>query len=365
MTTPSTPTTKIAFLGLRLKLLLTFSALFTLVFAATYYWFFQYSTSNALKKIQDDQIATITGAAEQIDAEALLGLYHDGQPNADGFSDDPRYAENMAVLERIHQIEPRAYSGTYVLDANGSLVFLTDLWANYDVDRAATFLYVCEPVACAEGDADTAKAIEQATTAIREGKVELKEGIVEDQWGRWSSAWAPIRDSSGNVVAGMFLDFEAAYVDEVQRQVETQIAIAAVISYLIVFVMVYIVSSQLTRPVVELTKAAERIGEGDYNQDLTHLTQVGTRDEISTMADVFQIMVGKVYQREQTLIRQVQELKIEIDETKRKTQVSEIVDSEFFQELQEKSRAMRRRRASGEYNNDPAPEPSPEPKTSE
>ena len=54
-------------------------------------------------------------------------------------------------------------------------------------------------------------------------------------------------------------------------------------------------------------------------------------------------MVGKVYQREQTLRRQVEELKIEIDEVKRKKQVSEIVESDFFQDLQAKARRMRSR----------------------
>lgn len=347
--TTTTPTSgpRNRYVSLRLKLLFAFTALFTVVFAATYYWFFQYSTNNALQKIKDDQLATIQGAAEQIDAEELLALYNDGQPNADGFSDDPRYEANLAVLERVHAIEPRSYSGTYVVDGN-NLVFITDLWAHYDVDRAATFKYVCEPVECAGGDPDTARAIQLATDAVRLGQVEIKDGIVTDQWGSWSSAWAPIRDKNGNVVAGLFLDFEAAYVYDVQRQVATQIAIAAIISYIIVFVMVFFVSSQLTRPVVALTQAAERIGEGDYKQDLSSLANVRLRDEISTMAEVFQIMVGKVYQREQTLIKQVEELKIEIDENKRKKQVSDIVDSEFFQELQEKSRAMRRRRASEE-----------------
>lgn len=348
--TTTTPASgrKNRFVSLRLKLLFNFTALFTVVFAATYYWFFQYSTTNALQKIKDDQLATIQGAAAQIDADQLLALYNEGQPNASGFSDDPRYEANLAVLERVHAIEPRAYSGTYIVDNDGNLVFITDLWAHYDVDRAAGFKFVCEPVECAGGDPDTAKAIELAQTAVRTGQVEIKDGIVTDQWGSWSSAWAPIRDKNGNVVAGLFLDFEAAYVYEVQQQVETQIAIAAIISYLIVFLMVFISSSQLTRPVIALTKAAERIGEGDYKQDLSSLTNVRLRDEISTMAEVFQIMVGKVYQREQTLIRQVEELKIEIDETKRKKQVNDIVDSEFFQELQEKSRAMRRRRASEE-----------------
>jgi hypothetical protein len=340
------------YLSLRAKLLLAFSVLFTVVGVATYYWFLQYSTQTALRKIKEDQLLTIQGAAGQIDAEELLALYREGQPNTDGFSDDPRYQANLDTLERIHRIEPRAWLGTYVLEGD-NLVFVTDLWARYNTEKAATFKTVCEPVSCADGDPTTATAISLAQDAVRQGEIKMLGPIVEDQWGEWSSAWAPIRDGNGQVVAGLFLDFEAAYVKQVQMQVETQIAVAAIFSYIIVFVMVFLVSNQLTRPVITLTRAAARIGEGDYKQDLAHLSQVNFHDEISTMADVFTIMVGKVYQREQSLIKQVEELRIEIDDTKRKKQVSEIVDSEFFQDLQAKSRAMRLRRSAEE-----APDPS-------
>ena len=40
---------------------------------------------------------------------------------------------------------------------------------------------------------------------------------------------------------------------------------------------------------------------------------------------------------------QVRELRIEIDEVKRKKQVSEIVESDFFQDLRAKARDMRSR----------------------
>jgi hypothetical protein len=68
-----------------------------------------------------------------------------------------------------------------------------------------------------------------------------------------------------------------------------------------------------------------------------------TRDEIVTLADVFAIMAGKVYQREQTLRKQVEALKIEIDEAKRTRQVSEIAETDFFRDLQAKARGMRKR----------------------
>lgn len=70
------------------------------------------------------------------------------------------------------------------------------------------------------------------------------------------------------------------------------------------------------------------------------------KDEISQLAHDFAIMVGKVYMREQALRRQVQELKIEIDESKRSHQVSEIVETDFFKDLQARANNMRVRRMS-------------------
>jgi hypothetical protein len=70
------------------------------------------------------------------------------------------------------------------------------------------------------------------------------------------------------------------------------------------------------------------------------------------LAETFSFMVDKVRVREITLKRQVEELKIEIDEVKRQQQVREIVDTDFFQDLQAKARAARVRKPS-------EPEPAP------
>jgi hypothetical protein len=132
----------------------------------------------------------------------------------------------------------------------------------------------------------------------------------------------------------------------VQREIINSTGIAFGATYLTLFFSVYIVSRTLTRPVIALTRTTQLIGEGDYNQDLGFLQKGRLRDEIVTLAEVFQVMVDKVHQREQNLVRQVQELQIQIDTEKRQKQVSEIVDTEFFQELKEKANAMRSRRGS-------------------
>jgi CHASE3 domain sensor protein len=52
----------------------------------------------------------------------------------------------------------------------------------------------------------------------------------------------------------------------------------------------------------------------------------------------------EAYIREQSLHRQIQKLQIEIDEAKRQKQVDEIVESDFFQDLQTRARSMRERK---------------------
>ena len=106
-------------------------------------------------------------------------------------------------------------------------------------------------------------------------------------------------------------------------------------------------SKGLTRPMSELTRAAEQIGDGNYETGLKYLNAINISekypDEIETMQRVFLGMVDKVYKREQTLRKEVETLRIQIDESKRQKQVDEIVESEFFQSLTEKAQEFRRK----------------------
>ena len=56
----------------------------------------------------------------------------------------------------------------------------------------------------------------------------------------------------------------------------------------------------------------------------------------------------EAYIREQSLRQEIHQLRIEIDEVKRRKQVAEIVESDSFKEIQEKARAMRLRRRDNE-----------------
>ena len=67
------------------------------------------------------------------------------------------------------------------------------------------------------------------------------------------------------------------------------------------------------------------------------------RDDLGRLARVFTHMAEQVAARERQLRAQVQALKVEIDQERRKKDVSDVVDSDFFKDLQTKAADMRRR----------------------
>jgi methyl-accepting chemotaxis protein len=171
-------------------------------------------------------------------------------------------------------------------------------------------------------------------------------GAYGDNFGRWASGYMPLIDSSGVKAGGIGVDFTADYVNEVGASARRNVQNAFLVVFPVLLILVLLVSNIFTRPIITLTAAAEKIGEGDYETDFSELISDRYRDEIDTLAQVFSIMVDKVYQREQTLKQQVARLKIEIDEVKQKEGVQEIVETDFFQQLQSRANDLRAERKS-------------------
>ncbi|HIK09341.1 MAG TPA: HAMP domain-containing protein [Oscillatoriaceae cyanobacterium M33_DOE_052] len=98
----------------------------------------------------------------------------------------------------------------------------------------------------------------------------------------------------------------------------------------------------IATPILSITQAAAEIEQGQF--ELSSLTEVVKRtDELGKLARVFQKMAREVYDREQKLKQQVQELRIEIDQTKKEKQVEEITGTDYFQNLQQKAKTMRQK----------------------
>jgi len=358
------------FFSLRWKLLIGFTLLFSVVFAVAFYWFYTFATQQALARIRADMLDTLQGAAILIDGDALLSVSQDGQPNEaglawlavaiaeedetpdalplreaaaqqygegmpEGFSADPRYQELMDQLQTIHDIEPRAWPYLYVAGAGErEITYIADVWARYDPSKSVPFRFTRSSRRSFNGLSELTLRLDDKDRFMP----------YSDEWGEWISAYRPVLNEAGENVGAIGVDFEADYVQEVRDGIRNRVGLAFLLTYAGLFLMVFLISRSLTSPIQKLTASAERLGEGDYAQDMTKYRPAGRLlDEIVRLADVFAIMAAKVYQREQNLRKQVEALRIEIDEAKKLKQVSEIADTDFFRELQQKARDMRKR----------------------
>lgn len=122
-----------------------------------------------------------------------------------------------------------------------------------------------------------------------------------------------------------------------------------------------------------MTDLCRGVAAGDYEEAdrLFDLTGGDLPSEVSDLAEAFGMMIVQVEVREfglkqtidelretqrqlehakglldaenKTLRRKVSELQIEVDQTKKEAEVSEITGTDYFRELQSKARAMRSR----------------------
>ncbi|WP_448573347.1 PDC sensor domain-containing protein [Trichothermofontia sp.] len=149
---------------------------------------------------------------------------------------------------------------------------------------------------------------------------------------------------------------ESIYLQEINRN--KRILFIIVVSFIgaAVALALYFTDRVIAAPILSITNAANEIESGEFD-DLGLDKVIDRTDELGQLARVFQNMAREVYSREERLKQQVQQLQIEIDHSKRQKQVQEIVETDFFQNLQAKAQLMRRRSQNPPL--DPQP-PNPE-----
>lgn len=124
----------------------------------------------------------------------------------------------------------------------------------------------------------------------------------------------------------------------------------------------WLLKPTVIQPIQYLARLSQRLAADDIrseddvyaaeNQRLT--TVVSRQDELGQLGGIFQAMINQVVAREQRLRQQIRDLKIEIDERRKAEEVQEIVETDYFQDLQQKAKRLRQR-----HETDESPEESP------
>jgi HAMP domain-containing protein len=346
----TTSPTKSVFISVRWMLIAGFIVLLTIILSGVFYWFYQFATQQAINQVKQDLTQAVQLTALNVDGDVLLSLSKEGKPNAAGiawqkakisetarqtaqeqfgpplaagFSDDPRYQKLLNWLDTIHKIEPRAWPYLWVNgESTGEIIYVVNLSARYNPQKSTLFL---------ERQENIDETTELTLSTDADGHLES----YTDEWGEWYSAWIPINDSNGQIIGAVGIDFVAGEVNQMQRTIRNIVLATFAVTYVIMFLTVFLISRMITEPMLALARAANAVGEGDYEQDFTRLYEGKFfHNEISALAHVFRIMVDKIQERVEKLQQQVVDLRIEVDQVKRQNQVDEIIHTDFFRELQ-------------------------------
>lgn len=367
--------------GLSTKLILGFTVLFMLVFGGAYYWFLNYSVDVARRGVIQDLAGTLIGLDHETNGATFRALTTDAEARSDGYTDDPRYWNHVRTLANVKEYE-LGRTGLYSFapgETPDSVIYIGSAGAILEPPSGVRFREVgfngrplrststsplnldanlralggtCDDLTYSAVSQRMVTSLGRSCISVDLGEEPGLFGYLTtpfgytDEFGTWISGYVALHDNEGAIVGAIGMDFDATYVNDVRQAILDNTLIAFSITYIVLFLLVYLVANTLTRPLRRLSRVTEAIGAGNYDQSDAIAIATGQmwRDEIGVLADRIIEMAAKIYTRETKLKLEVQQLRIEIDEVRASQQVEEIVETDFFADLTRKAQQIRAQR---------------------
>jgi hypothetical protein len=226
-------------------------------------WFYNYVTEQTWQRVQDNLRSAFKAGLLGIDGDDFAELAELGS-EANPPIDSELYQEHQAWLNTVHDAFPSAYLRTYIPGDDESEI----LWIG-DNSRAEQMLSIQRladsPTQFKSAYSlryETAQPLDITTQALQADGNPFEITITqpyEDDLGQWVSAYGgPIRDSDGEVVGGLRVDFKEDYVERVQQEARQGLIAVYVISFVWLIILSLIIL-RVTRPVEELSTQRKRL----------------------------------------------------------------------------------------------------------
>jgi hypothetical protein len=313
-------------LSIRMKIMLVFMLLFTVALAAIFIWFYQFAAGVAMRNLREDLMSSAKVLSGMIDPDVFAQAQ-----SADNSSARAEITDELnLVLDSNDNV-----SETYVMvpASAGSEEFkiILSVYDGSDGDYTITEDELYDTT----GQPEIQAALDGPTSSPK---------VREDNYGIWLSGYAPITDDAGQAIGVAGVDMLGEDVLYVRQQILIGSILAFALAYVGVFLTAYFLSGAITKSMRTITSAAQTLEKGEPFEPASLEAVASGKDEVSQLARVFSRMAVQVQAREQKLKQEILQLRIEIDEKKRSQDVSQIVDTEYFQDLKKKAKDMREKK---------------------
>lgn len=282
------------------------------------------------------------------------------------------FTDHIMPTEQRYTVEPDASTGNYayLIDDEGYAIAHPSTYLIRGLDEDGRLLpYATRPedVGVTNVRVDQLGFADENLASLPGLAAQGNAGSIQYYWAEHDkfAAYAPIPYYGGaydppggfgwvGIGADVAAFHEAATLvgDAIQAKVASLIWLMLIIGGVTMVVVVGVagfLAQQIAAPIGRVTEAARLVEQGDFRLEvLAPLLASGTEDEVVRLARVFNAMADQVRQREQSLKRQIEELRIEINEVRRAQEVAEITETEYFRQLQKKAMEIRKKGRSRE-----------------
>jgi len=203
---------------------------------------------------------------------------------------------NYEIVDRVKEIvfKDERYKGR---EAGTATIFQGDLRISTNVKRAS-------------GDRaiGTRLSAQVKQAVLDEGKTWLDRAFVVIDW--YITAYEPIHDIENRIIGILYVGMlEQPYLDTAARVTRT-FALIAALSMGFLFVLLYLSTTRIIRPLQRMAVAAREIARGD----LSHKVEVSSRDEIGELADSFNLMTDHLRDANAELVEWGRTLEKKVEE---------------------------------------------------
>lgn len=127
-------------------------------------------------------------------------------------------------------------------------------------------------------------------TAAVQKKSSVSSEVYEDQFGTWVSAFAPIEDPKGNIIAILCIDIDAAVLKSIQRDLALYLSGLFLI---IIFLVYFVLKRGLTKvlePINDIISGFKEVSSGNFNVKLKPSNQA----DLGILSERFNFMTTRL-----------------------------------------------------------------------